>query len=86
MNVICGIVDQCDTKIDCIIVCRSVTYGKFFFSSNTLAVRTPKIILKLLLKTFSFSSNSDFFSCNRIFNTLNTKKCKKQSLNFTKPC
>ena len=26
MNVICGIVDQCDTKIDFIIVCRSVTY------------------------------------------------------------
>ena len=38
-----------------------ITYGKFFFSSNTLAVRTPKIILKLLLKTFSFSSNSDYF-------------------------
>ena len=61
-------------------------YGKFFFSSNTLAVRTSKIILKLLLKTFSFSSNSDFFSCIRIFNTSNTKKCKKQCLNFTKPC
>ena len=61
-------------------------YGKFFFSSNTLAVRTPKIILKLLLKTFSFSSNSDFFSCIQIFNTSNTKNCKKQCLNFTKPC
>ena len=64
--------------------CR-VQYGKFFFSSNTLAVRTPKFILKLLLKTFSFSSNSDFFSCIRIFNTSNTKKCKNQCLNFTKP-
>ena len=41
---------------------RKMTYGKFFFSSNTLAVRTPKIILKLLLKTFSFSSNSDLFN------------------------
>ena len=26
MNVMCRIVDQCDTKIDFIIVCRSVTY------------------------------------------------------------
>ena len=26
MNVICGIVDHCDTKIDLIIICRSVTY------------------------------------------------------------
>ena len=37
------------------------TYGKFFFSLNTLAVQTPKFILKLLLKTFSFSSNGGFF-------------------------
>ena len=29
---------------------------------------------------------SSGFSCNRIFNTSNTKKCKKQCLNFTKPC
>ena len=28
---------------------------------NSFLVRTPKIILKLLLKTFSFSSNSDYF-------------------------
>ena len=27
-----------------------------------------------------------FFSCIQIFNTSNTKKCKKQCLNFTKPC
>ena len=39
---------------------RPKAYGKFFFSSNTLAVRTPKIILKLLLKTFSFSSNQGY--------------------------
>ena len=26
MNVICGIMDRCDTKICFIIVCRSVTY------------------------------------------------------------
>ena len=43
------------------IVTTDFVYSKFFFSSNILAVRTPKIILKLLLKTFSFSSNSDFF-------------------------
>ena len=24
MNVICGIIDQCDTKIDFIIICRSL--------------------------------------------------------------
>ena len=36
-------------------------YGKCSISSNTLAVRTAKFILKLLFKTFSFSSNSDFF-------------------------
>ena len=44
-----------------ILIYHLLHYGKFFFSSNTLAVQTPKIILKLLLKTFSFSSNSDFF-------------------------
>ena len=55
-------------------------YGKFLFSSNTLAVRTPKIILKLLLKTFSFSSNIDFFLCNRIFNTSNTTKMQETML------
>ena len=31
------------------------------FTVNSFLVRTPKIILKLLLKTISFSSNSDFF-------------------------
>ena len=36
-------------------------YGKCSISSNTLAVRTPKFILKLLFKTFSFSSNSELF-------------------------
>ena len=49
-------------------------YGKFFFSSNTLAVRTPKIISKLLLKTFLIQFEQWFFSCIRIFNTSNTKK------------
>ena len=43
------------THVDC-----GRMYGKFLFNSNTLAVRTPKFILKLLHKTFSFSSNSDF--------------------------
>ena len=38
-----------------------VMYGKCSISSNTLAVRTPKFILKLLFKTFSFSSNSELF-------------------------
>ena len=36
-------------------------YGKCSISSNTLAVRTPKLIMKLLFKTFSFSSNSELF-------------------------
>ena len=36
-------------------------YGKCSINSNTLAVRTPKFILKLLFKTFSFSSNSELF-------------------------
>ena len=36
MNVICGIMDQCDTQVDFIIVCRSVTYISWsndFFST-----------------------------------------------------
>ena len=51
------------TTIAQVAVCVNgmVMYGKFFFSSNTLAVRTPKFIMKLLLTTFSFSSNSDSF-------------------------
>ena len=56
---------RCPVDIDLfysnLVQITQIQYGKFFFSSNTLAVRTPKIILKLLLKTFSFSSNSDFF-------------------------
>ena len=63
-------------------------YGKFFFSSNTLAVRTPKIILKLLLKTFSFSSNSDVFHAFKflILQTLNNARNNAwTSQNHAKP-
>ena len=37
---------------------RPSQYG---ISSNTLAVRTPKFILKLLFKTFSASPNTELF-------------------------
>ena len=60
-------------------------YGKFFFSSNTLAVGTPKIILKLLLKTFSFSSTSDYFHAFE-FLILRTLKNARNNAWTSQPC
>ena len=60
-------------------------YGKFLFSSNTLAVQTPKIILKLLLKTFSFSSNSDYFHAFE-FLILWTLKNARNNAWTSQPC
>ena len=65
--------------------CCQIIYGKFFFSSNTLAVRTPKIILKLLLKTFSFSSNSDYFHVFE-FLILRTLKNARNNAWTSQPC
>ena len=60
-------------------------YGKFFFSSNTLAVRTLKLILKLLLKTFSFSSNGDYFHIFE-FLILRTLKNARNNAWTSQPC
>ena len=70
-------------SIKCLGLEQKPKYGKFFFSSNTLAVRTPKIILKLLLKTFSFSSNSDFFHAVE-FLILRTLKMQERMLELHK--
>ena len=59
-------------------------YGKSSISSNTLAVRTLKFILKLLFRTFSFTSNSELFYAFEFLILRTHKKLEfhKKILNF----
>ena len=68
-----------------ILICLLLPYGKCSISSNTLAVRTPKFILKLLFRTFSFSSNSELFHAFEFLILRTHKKLEfhtKKNLNF----